>query len=486
MDISAMVDSLMATLGRFLPNLALALAILVAGWLVALVLRAGARRSLGLLKLNDRVRSLAGGSIDIEGGLAKGIFYLVLVFTLIAFFNQLDLPLVSAPLQSMVQQLLNHVPNLIAGGVLILIAWFLAVLLRKLATEALAKTKLDDRLSAEAGMRPISHSLGNVLYGLVLLLFLPAILGTLGLQGLLEPVQGMVDKILIMLPNVLAALLLGGVGWFVARLLRNLVANLLEAAGADRLGQRAGLQGTMTLSRFTGLIVFIFVFIPALIAALNALKVEAISAPATEMLGILMAAIPNIFAAAVILALAFFVAKVVSELAANLMGGIGFDRLPGTLGLEAVFPEKSSPSVIVGRIVAFFIILFATVEAANVLGFMQVSEIVTMFIGFGGEVLLGVAIIAVGLWISNLVHGAMTRMNRPNAGLMAGVVRFTILGLVLAMGLRAMGIADDIVNLAFGLTLGAVAVAVALSFGLGGREAAGKQMEHWFARFRGE
>ena len=63
-------------------------------------------------------------------------------------------------------------------------------------------------------------------------------------------------------------------------------------------------------------------------------------------------------------------------------------------------------------------------------------------------------------------------------------LRFAILALVLAMGLRAMGIADDIVNLAFGLTLGAVAVAVALSFGLGGREAAGKLMEHWLSRFR--
>jgi hypothetical protein len=54
------------------------------------------------------------------------------------------------------------------------------------------------------------------------------------------------------------------------------------------------------------------------------------------------------------------------------------------------------------------------------------------------------------------------------------------------MGLRAMGIADDIVNLAFGLTLGAAAVAIALAFGLGGRQAAGRQMEYWLARWRGE
>jgi len=422
--------------------------------------------------------------MDIEGGIAKGAYYLVLVLTLVGFFNQLDLPLVSAPLQSMVQKVLDHVPNLIAGGVLIFVAWIIATLLRRFSTRALATTQLDEKLSAEAGMPRISESVGNVLYGLVLLLFLPAILGALGLEGLLGPVQRMVDKILTMLPNIFAGALLGMVGWFVARLLRDLVTNLLEAAGADKLGRRAGLQGNLTLSKLVGLIVFIFVFVPALIAALNALKIEAISAPATEMLGILLAAVPNLFAAALILALAIFIARLVSELTSKLLGGIGFDRLPGNLGVANVFPENTSPSVFAGKVVAFFILLFASVEAASVLGFDQVSGIVTMFINFGGEVFLGLVIIAVGLWISNLAHGAIKRLDRPNADFMAGLARLTILGIVFAMGLRAMGIADDIVNLAFGLTLGAVAVAVALSFGLGGREAAGKQMEHWFRRLR--
>ena len=63
------------------------------------------------------------------------------------------------------------------------------------------------------------------------------------------------------------------------------------------------------------------------------------------------------------------------------------------------------------------------------------------------------------------------------------LARFATLGLFLAIALRYMGLADDIVNLAFGLTLGAVAVAFALSFGLGGREAAGKQMEKFFDKF---
>ncbi len=81
---------------------------------------------------------------------------------------------------------------------------------------------------------------------------------------------------------------------------------------------------------------------------------------------------------------------------------------------------------------------------------------------------------------------AVTRVYGEGSGAIANVARYAILGIVLAMGLRAMGLADDIVNLAFGLTLGGVAIAFALAFGLGGREATGRQMEHWFSRLRGE
>jgi hypothetical protein len=102
------------------------------------------------------------------------------------------------------------------------------------------------------------------------------------------------------------------------------------------------------------------------------------------------------------------------------------------------------------------------------------------------DVLLGVATIGAGFWLANLAHQTIVRVQGDGARTMASIARVAILGIVVAMGLRAMGLANDIVNLAFGLTLEAVAVAVALSFGLGGREAAGRQMEHWLSRWRGE
>src|SRR3970282_2689387 len=117
-----------------------------------------------------------------------------------------------------------------------------APLLRACFARLLSKTDWDDRLSKQAAMEPMSKNVGNVLFWLVILLFIPAILGAYDLQGLLAPVQGMINKVLAMLPNVFAAFVIGFVGWLVAKVMRGLVTNLLAAAGADHAGHSAGLH----------------------------------------------------------------------------------------------------------------------------------------------------------------------------------------------------------------------------------------------------
>lgn len=116
--------------------------------------------------------------------------------------------------------------------------------------------------------------------------------------------------------------------------------------------------------------------------------------------------------------------------------------------------------------------LFAVSEAANRLGFEQISNLIAMFIAFGANILLGAVILVIGFWLANIVANVVQRGEYNSSRWLGNLVRVLIMGLVLAMGLRAMGIADSIVNLAFGLTLGAVAVAFALAFGLGGRQPA--------------
>jgi hypothetical protein len=201
------------------------------------------------------------------------------------------------------------------------------------------------------------------------------------------------------------------------------------------------------------------------------------------MLEAFLAAIPNVFAALIILTVAFVVSRFVGGLTTELMQGVGADRLPAQVGLEGAFGERMTLSVLTGRLIVFFAMVFAAMEAASQLGFLKVSDLIARFIEFGGQVLLGILIIAIGFWLSRMAAEAIRGLT-SGTQFLAGLARVAILGLVFAMGLRAMGIADDIVNLGFGLTLGAVAVAVALSFGLGGREAAGEQMSHWLRRLR--
>lgn len=484
MELSTFSVATQNALGAHLPSILGAIVILVVGYVLALLARAAVRKLLSMARLNNFVGNSIGRPIDMEGGIALAAFWLVLLATLLAVFNALDLNQLSGPLAEMMTRITTYLPNLFAGAILLLVAWLVASLVKAIANRAMKATQWDEKLVEHAGMTHPGESVGNVLFWLVILLFLPAILGVFQLEGMLDPVRNMVDQSLAMLPNIFAAGVIAFAGWIVAKILRGLTTNLLAAIGADKLGESAGLTDRLELSKLAGTLVFILVFVPALIAALDTLQITAISGPATEMLAMMMAALPNIFAAILILFLTWYVARFAAGLLGNLLANIGLNHLPAKMGIEHIFSDSFKASDLVTRIVIFFAMLFATVEAANRLDFSQVETLVSMFIHFGGDVLLGVGILLVGIWLANLAHQAILQASGNDAVGMASIARFAILGLVLALGLSAMGIADDIVNMAFAFVFGAVAVAVALSFGLGGREAAGKQMEHWLSRLR--
>jgi hypothetical protein len=446
--------------------------------------RAATRKLLSLIRINTYVGNAVGKPMDIESGVALGVFWIVLLAALLGVFNTLNLEQLSGPFAQMMAQIMTYLPHLLAGVLLLIVAWLAATMVKSIADRALKATQWDEKLVEHAGMSPLGDNVGHVLFWLVILMFLPAVLGVFQLEGMLDPVRNMVDQTLSMLPNIFAAGVIVTAGWLVAKILRGLVTNLLAAVGADKLGESAGMKGTVEVSRLAGLLVFILVFVPTLIAALEALKISAISGPATDMLGMILLAIPNLFAAALILFITWYVARFAAGLLGGLLANLGLDTLPAKVGLQHLFTEEFKASDLVTRVMVFFAMLFATVEAAHRMDFTKVQDLVGMFIQFGGNVLLGVAILLVGFWLANLAYQTILRASGESAIGVAAIARYAILGLVLAMGLSAMGIADDIVNMAFALVFGAIAVAIALSFGLGGREAAGKQMEYWLARLR--
>ena len=455
---------------QFHPILA-AIVILLVGWIIALIVAAGVKKLLQKLNTNHRLSSATGHKPNIENLLSKLVFWFVIILAVVGALNVLNISGVSDPFSNMVSRVLTFIPNLLAAVAVGFIGWILAGLVKAGLTNVLARTEMDEKLSNEVGVGSLSSNIGEIFYWLVLLLFLPIVLSILGLTGLLIPVQNMVNEAVAYLPNLLIAGVIIFVGYILAKIVRGIVEGLSNSLGLQTQAEKIGLFKNSNVSKFLGSFVFAIIIITALIVAFEALGIEAISQPATAMLNQIMYAIPQIIAAGLILIVAYVVSRFVGRLVAELVSGAGVDEIPMKLDMQR-FLGKTRVSDIIGCLIVFFTMLFAVSEAADRLGLEQISVLIAMFIQFGASILLGAVILVVGFWLANVVANVIQRGEYNSSRWLGNLVRILIMGLVIAMGLRAMGIADSIVNLAFGLTLGSVAVAFALAFGLGGRQPA--------------
>lgn len=422
---------------------------------------------------------------EVDYWISRGVFYLIIVVAVGAFFQIIGLTVITDPIQTFLREIFEYAPRLIGPAILVVVAWLVATALRFVVRRIAGRMRLE-QIGEQAGLPTtptLAQTLGDTVYWLTFLLFLPAILHGLDLGGLLEPVQSMIDKVLGFLPNMLAAAVILFVGWLVARIIQRLVTNLLAAVGTDALADRVGVVkalGQTKLSALIGLVVYVLILIPVLIAGLNALRLEAITNPASAMLNAILAAIPSIFAAVLVLAIAYLVARVVSGMTSNVLNAAGFDNILERLGLGGVPAEGArSPSEVAGYLVLVGIMLFATIEALNLLGFATLATLVSEFLVFVGQVLLGLIIFAVGLYLANLVSRTIEATSAPQGALLALVSRVAILVLAGAIGLRHMGLANEIVTVAFALLFGAIAVAAAIAFGIGGKDAAADAVSKW-------
>ena len=476
-------------------------------------------------------RSDGAAVTNIEKWAGSLVFWVIMIFVLVGFLNALQLTAVSQPLNNLLGQVFAFLPRIGAAVVLLGVAWLIATLAKLLLTRGLQTFGLDDRLNQAGGgsqggtqQLSISETLGTALYWFIFLLFLIPILNTLGLQQSLRPVENLVGEILSIVPDIIAAILIAGFGWLLATIVRRIVTNLLASTGIDQAGTRFGLRTTgrgQTLSGIIGTIVYVLILIPVAISALTALQIQAISVPAISMLQQILNALPAIFTAALILILAYFLARFVADLVTSILTSIGFDNIFSALGLPATrrrtvpppprYPEPGTvpppttgqptviqpeprttaeqlstrtPSEIVGIIVLVGIMLFAAVTAVNILGIPALTALISGIIVIFGQIISGLIVFAIGLFLANLAFNIIASSGDRQARILAQVARIAIIVFVSALALQQIGIAGDIVNLAFGLLLGAIAVATAIAFGLGSREIAGQQVRELLDSFK--
>ncbi len=369
-----------------LSSIALLLVGLIVAWIAANLAKRFVRRSRlhGALDRSPSVRQ-TGNPEQLSKIVWMLVFFVVLLFFLVPFFDVLDLGQITTPLNEFLVRIFGYLPRLISAGLLLALAWVVATALKLVISTAVREARLDDRLqhaAPEAGTQslPLSGLLGNAAFYLVILFFLPAVLDALALPGVLVPVQNMVNEILSVLPNLLAA--------------------------------------------------------------------------------------------AVLLAVAYVVAYIVKALVQNGLAALGLNAFLHRMGITAAVTGQTSPSAVIGWIAFFAIMLTASIEAARLAGFTVFAAMLAGFMTLAGQVLLGVVIFLLGLTLAQFAARAIRGSGIQNSSMAAMFAQGAILILSGAMALRQMGIADDIVNLAFGLTLGGIAVAFAVAFGLGGQDVA--------------
>ena len=341
----------------------------------------------------------------------------------------------------------------------------------------------------------IGKELGRLAYWLVWLVGLIAALQPLGLSQVMTPVTLMTNEVFSFIPRLIGAGLTFFAGLILARIVRHIVEAALGAINLERLLSRAGVsvqdaplavdsagtasEGTAparsSIAKAVGMTVSAVIIIFASIAALNILQIAAISDPAIAMLTTIGQAIPNILAALAILFFAFLIGRYVKLFMETVLPSFGFDRAVHALN---VMPPSTSPSRVVGGIAMTAVLIVGIMEAASKIGGDSTVALLFQITELGGKVIFGTVIIVVGLFLARILAG-LVGSSTGEASYAQTIVKYAIVALFTAIGLTFMGLANEIVMIAFGLILGSAAIAAAIAFGLGGRDFAARILEEW-------
>ncbi|TCN24143.1 mechanosensitive ion channel [Mesobacillus foraminis] len=382
---------------------------------------------------------------------------------------------------------LGRLPELLIALLVLLVGWLIAKGISKGVQKALNKSNLDERLLGKMGVDTKKYSseetVGKIVFWLLMLVVVVIFLNMLNIGGAASPLNTLLSGVFGFIPNLLGAAIILAVGWIVARLVKGLVTGLLRKLGADRLAERMGiskvLEGT-TLSNVIGTIVFVLIMIPVVIAVLERLQLQGIAAPAISMLNTVLNMIPNIIVAVLLIAAGVWLGKWVKKIVASLLHNVGLDSFLSKIGLGAATQTGNSmtPASIIGYLAQIVVVLLFTIEALQLVGLDNIVGIINAILGYLPRVIGALLVLGIGLYAANLVQKLVTSMivQRTEANLFGNLAKYIIIIFAVFMAIDQLQIANTVVNTAFMLILGGLALAFGLAFGLGGKEFAAKHL----------
>lgn len=470
-----------------------AVAILVIGWIVAIIVAGLVQSLLNRTSLDEKIGNALSGEgkppVKVDRWATGLVKWGILLYAIVWFLDALGLEAASRPIGALLEKIAGFLPQVLAAAGLALVGWIVAVLVRKAVVRVLGALGLDERVKKATGDAEtefaVSRSIANAAYWIVLLLFLLLVLDSLQLEGLMKPLQAMTEKALAFVPNLASATVIVLVGWFVATLVRKIVASLIHASGLERLLSKAGLEkvGKGTIAGLLGTVAFLLVLLPVISMALDALALEKVAEPVNGLIDSFFMAIPNLLYAAVILAVAVFIGRLLAGLASDLLARLGFDRILAILGLSQADPAqlepRKRPSAVVGMLVFLAVVLLASLTALELLGWEAVSQLVHRFVARAAGWVFGLFVFALGLWLSKLIADLVRDRGTPQSALLATVARVAILIVAGIAAMTEMQIDADVIKWSAILAVAGASLGCALAFGLGGQRHAAEALDRW-------
>jgi len=206
--------------------------------------------------------------------------------------------------------------------------------------------------------------------------------------------------------------------------------------------------------------------------------------PVREMLTRIMAYLPVLLGALIILIVGWIVAKIIRWIVDRLLKAVRFDTLADKAGISEVLRKgdmKITARQVVSSLVYWLIIIMVLVMVANALGLPKASDILSNLFAYVPKVIAALLVLVVAMFLASFVSGivriAAENANLPKPELLAGISRWAIIIFAVTISLAQLGIAALLVTATFNIILGGIVLALALAFGLGGKDAAARYLD---------
>jgi hypothetical protein len=206
-------------------------------------------------------------------------------------------------------------------------------------------------------------------------------------------------------------------------------------------------------------------------------------------MALFFSAIPKVLGFIVIVVVGWIIASLIEKGVAVLLRAVKFNVLAGRAGLGE-FVDKmganTDPAGLIGLVVKWFIRLIALVVAFDALGLPAVSDVLRQLLLWLPNVIVALVVLVIGglaaRALSNIVRGAASEGGLGNANFLAKLASVMVWAFAVVVAVNQIGIATTLVNTLFMAFVGALALGVGLSFGLGGRETAAAIVRNWYSK----